>query len=174
MKKKVYTILTAIILIFFFSACNSKSSEIEIKIGIEKGNKIPDFEISNLFGKKENISDYKGKLIFLNFWATWCPPCRAEMPSMETIYKNKGNKNFEIIAISVDQTSTQKIYDFILKNNYSFPVYHDPTGAISNKFLVQSIPQTFIIDKNGVILEKYTGAFDWTTLDIDKLLQKDD
>lgn len=141
--------------------------------GIEKGNKIPDFNLTNLLGGTQSINDYKGKLILLNFWATWCPPCRHEMPSMENLYKNKNNRNFEILAVSVDRDSTNKVSDFIIKNNYSFPVFHDTKGSVADKFLITSIPQTYIINEEGIILEKITGAFDWEKLDIDAYIKGD-
>lgn len=179
-----------IMFLFIFTACGNKNNnkekkseekaieKVEVKdnykVGIEKGNKIPDVEIVNLMGGKQNLSQYKGKVVLLNFWATWCPPCRQEMPSMEEIYKNKDMKNFEIIAISVDREKTDKVSDFIIENKYSFPVFHDVTGKIAQRFLINSIPQTYIINEDGIIVDKITGAFDWNKLNIDSYKKKVD
>jgi thiol-disulfide isomerase/thioredoxin len=149
-----------------------KSTSTNIKLGIEKGNKLPDFEMTNLLGGSENFYDHHGQLILLNFWATWCPPCRHEMPSMEKLYQNKGNKNFTIIAVSLDQDPINTVADFVSSNNYSFPIYYDSQHNLGRKFLVQAIPQTFIINKDGIIVDKISGAFDWKTLDIDLLLKE--
>ncbi len=152
----------------------NEKNNTNIKVGIEKGNKIPDFTLINLLGGTEKFYDHKGKLILLNFWATWCPPCRQEMPSMEKLYQNKNGRNFEIIAISLDKKPTKDVEDFIANHNYNFPVYHDTKNELGRKFLIQSIPQTFIVDQDGIIIDKITGAFDWTKIDVDTLIKEGD
>lgn len=139
------------------------------KVGFEKGNAIPDFTVTDLKGKKTSIKDYRGKVVMLNFWATWCPPCRAEMPSMEKLWNKSKDKNFVILAVSVDQDETQKVADFIKTNKYTFPVFHDYDGKLSEMFLVRSIPTTYILDKDGVILSKDSGAQDWSKLDVEAI-----
>ena len=101
----------------------------------------------------------------LNFWATWCPPCRQEMPSMQELYEKTKNEDFVIIAISVDHTKTSEVKDFVKENNYTFPIFHDADETLGKKFLVRSIPTTLLIDKNGIIQERVVGGKDWSNLD---------
>lgn len=151
----------------------NKKIESNIKIGIEKGNKIPDFKVMGLDGEFIDMKDLKGKYVLLNFWATWCPPCKREMPSIQKLYnKSRNNNKFEIVAISVDQNPAFEVQKFIDDNEYSFPVYYDKGGKLSRKFFIKSIPTTFLINKNGIIENKVLGASDWSKLNV-QLLTKD-
>jgi thiol-disulfide isomerase/thioredoxin len=188
--KQIIHMITLLVIVFTVLGCNQnskaqtaesgnsnideKKSVNNKKYGIEKGNYVIDSDITNLMGVKEKISDYEGKVVFLNFWATWCPPCRYEMPSMEEFNKKSKENNFVILAVSVDRDKTSKVSQFISTNGYTFPVYHDPSGKISEKFLITSIPQTFVINEEGVIVDKITGAFDWKTIDLNKYKKKGD
>ncbi len=161
--KKLILILT-IFMIGLFQVSYSKT-------GIQIGNKLPNFEYYNLMGGKMDSKDLEGKAIMLNFWATWCPPCRQEMPSIEKLYKKyKKNSNFEIVAISVDQGTSIKVANFIKENKYTFPVYFDEKGKLGRKFLIRSIPTTFIINSEGIIIDKKLGAEDWSKLKIESLI----
>ncbi|MGM0508274.1 MAG: TlpA family protein disulfide reductase [Fusobacteriota bacterium] len=141
------------------------------KTGIQVGNELPNFDYYNLMGVKINSQELEGKAIMLNFWATWCPPCREEMPSMQKLYeKYKNNDKFEIVAISVDKDSSRKVSDFINKAGYTFPIYYDEKKKLSRDFLIRSIPTTYLINSNGIIVEKKIGAKDWENLDVDSLI----
>lgn len=150
-------ILVLLILIFSFSLSYSNFLE----VGIEKGNVLPDFELYDLNGNKQEIKDYLGKNIILNFWATWCPPCRKEMPSIEKLYNDTKDTDLLILAVSVDDSSTEKVSKFIKENNYTFKIFHDKKKELGNKFLIRSIPTTYVIDKQGRIKDKVIGAIDW-------------
>ena len=110
--------------------------------------------------KPINLTDYKGAIVFLNFWATWCPPCREEMPSMQKLYNRYKNEPFHIIAVSLKESPTQ-VKAFFKKKRLSFTVLIDPKGDVGKKFGINSIPTTFILDKNGEVIGKAIGPRDW-------------
>ncbi|BDU50269.1 TlpA family protein disulfide reductase [Haliovirga abyssi] len=148
----------------------TKKVESNIKVGIEKGNKIPDFKVMRLDGEIINMEDLKGKYVLLNFWATWCPPCRREMPSIQKLYDdNRSNDKFEIVAISVDQKQAFEVQKFVDDNGYSFPIYYDKGGVLSRKFFIKSIPTTFLVNKDGIIENKVLGGSDWSKLNVQLL-----
>lgn len=167
--KKAGVIMT-IFIIFAVGLFADTSKFAMPKVGYEEGNVIPDFNLVDLNGKKVSIKNYRGKAVMLNFWATWCPPCRGEMPSMEVLWNKSKDKKFVILAVSVDQKKTSDVVKFIKENEYTFPVFHDISGELSEMFLVRSIPTTYLLDGNGVIVSKESGARDWSDLDVDKLL----
>lgn len=153
--KKYLLIGLAALVLFSFAGCGER------EYGIEKGDKIEDLELYDLDGNLNFLYEHAGKTIMLNFWATWCPPCRAEMPSMESVYiKNKDN-NFVILAVSNDDKGPEHVREFINRNGYSFPVFHDKNRKLSRKFNIRAIPTTYIIDKNGVIVDIIRGAKNW-------------
>ncbi len=127
------------------------------------GSSAPDFILKDLDGKKVKLSDHRGEIVLLNFWATWCPPCRAEMPSMEKMKEKMKGKDFIILAVSIDTSSPDRLSDFIEKNGYTFDILHDPEQTVARNYLVMGIPTTYIIDKKGVIVEKSVGAEMWDT-----------
>jgi len=122
-----------------------------------------DFRLNDLRGMSTRISDYKGKVVFLNFFATWCPPCRNEMPSMQKLHETMIGKDFVILAVSVDRGGADKVRDFISGNGYTFKVLHDESGYAAKQYSVTSIPATFIIDKEGTIVSRVIGERDWAS-----------
>ena len=117
-------------------------------------------EIMDLKKNKIKLSSYKGKVIFLNLWATWCPPCRAEMPSMESLYKKFKDKDFVIIAVSQGE-DLNTIKNFLKKNNYTFPIFIDIKNEIAKSYGAGSIPTSYLIDKDGFIIARFVGGRDW-------------
>jgi len=163
--------------VFVFTACGSEETKSvekrdvngpKIVTGIEIGNKVPDFMLYDLNLNKKEFKEFKGKPIVLNFWATWCPPCREEMPTVQSFYEKNREKGVEVIAVSVDQDSNKKVEEFIKKTGYSFPVYYDYGSILSRRFFISSIPTTYFIDRHGIIVDKKIGGFDWNTIDISK------
>jgi len=133
--------------------------------------KAPDFTLRDLQGKDIALSSLKGKVVLLNFWATWCPPCKAEMPAMNRLYHEIKARGFEIIAVSTDN-SLSTIRDYLAKNRVDFPILHDEKKSVSKQYRVFSMPTTFLIDKNGTIVEKFYGEYDWTDSDVRKQIEK--
>lgn len=124
----------------------------------------PAFSAENLEGKKISLSSQKGKIVLLNLWATWCPPCRAEMPSMERLYQKLKDSNFTILAVSTPsppKETKEKIVDFINEYNYTFPVLIDNSKEISYQYGSGSIPTSWIIDEEGKVLARFVGAMEW-------------
>jgi thiol-disulfide isomerase/thioredoxin len=124
-----------------------------------------DFELENINGYKESLSDYQGKVVFLNFWATWCGPCRIEMPSMQELYDEFNIDGLEIVAVNGGERQ-KTVVKFLEKNNLSFPVLLDEANMVSSIYGARSIPTTFIIDRNGDILSMTVGAREWYTEEI--------
>jgi len=121
-----------------------------------------DFTLPLLNGENASLSSYRGKIVILNFWATWCPPCRAEMPSMETLYQRFKNQGLEILAVDLGEPA-RTVQQFIQNNRYTFPVMLDTNSRIGNLYGIQSIPTSFIIDREGKIIGRLVGAIHWDT-----------
>ena len=126
----------------------------------------PDFKFPALDGKMVSLSDYKGKVVLVNIWATWCPPCVAEMPSMEKLYNKFKGENFEILAVSIDTLGLKAVAPFMTKSNLTFPALIDTEGAIKTVYGVTGIPESFIIDKQGILIKKIIGPVDWAAPNI--------
>ena len=117
----------------------------------------PDFTLKDVkTGKPVSLSDFKGKVVLLDFWATWCIPCRKAMKFYEELYREKQKEGLVILTISIDQRE-EKITDFLKKRPVSFPVLYDPEKTLMEKYGVLRIPTTFVIDKDGKIQNKYVG-----------------
>ncbi|HUX13395.1 MAG TPA: TlpA disulfide reductase family protein, partial [Spirochaetia bacterium] len=121
-----------------------------------------DFTVETLAGEKRSLSSYQGKVVFLNFWATWCPPCRAEMPSMQTLYSKMSGKEFEIVAVNVAE-NTDAIHSFMKSENtkFTFPILLDSKGTVAGTYSVRGIPTTYVVAKNGNMLGMVVGGKDW-------------
>lgn len=121
----------------------------------------PQFTMKTLKGEEVSLSDYRGKFLLLNFWATWCGPCKAEMPSLETLYNKFKTKNFDILAVSNDIFGARVVEPFVEAYKMTFTVSLDQDLKISNKYKVISLPTTFLIDPEGNIVGVLNGAEDW-------------
>lgn len=121
-----------------------------------------DFTLPDLNGKPVSLKDYRGKVVFLNIWATWCPTCVEEMPSMEALANELKGQPFEIIAVSIDSEGPAVVKKYIEKLGLTFTVLHDRSGKIKNVYKTTGVPETFVIDQNGIIAEKVMGPRDWT------------
>lgn len=143
---------------------------------VKVGSPAPNFTFPDLTGKKVSLSDYRGRVVFLNIWATWCSPCVDEMPSMEKLYKQFKSDQFEIMAVSIDTQGVKVVVPFMEKLNLTFPALLDRKGKIRNIYGVTGIPESFIIDKNGIIIKKVIGPLDWSKPDVSRffgdLMQK--
>ena len=109
------------------------------------------FSLPDSDGVKVALVDYKGKVVLLNFWATWCPPCRREMPDMEKLYQLLSQKGLVVLAVSDEKRET--VEDFLKKQNYTFPVLLDPDGKVNAAFGIEGIPNSFLFDRQGKLLQ---------------------
>lgn len=127
------------------------------------GSPAPDFRLMDIDGKSVSLSDYQGKVVLLNFWATWCGPCRIEMPAMEALYRSMQPKGLEILAVSVDQQGTAVTRPFQEAMGLSFPILHDQDYQVGLTYGARTLPMTFAIDRRGVIRQLVFGARDWNS-----------
>lgn len=135
----------------------------EVKTGIQKGNKAPDFKLKTLDNKEVKLSDYKGKKVILNFWATWCPPCKAEIPDLIKFYEDFKDK--DVVILGVDLTQSEKsqnaVADFLKSYGITYPVALDTDGTASKMYQVTGIPTSYIIDTQGIIRDIIVGPMDF-------------
>lgn len=142
---------------------NSSSAEQEIKAF--------EFELKDQYGKVHKLSDYRGKVVFLNFWATWCPPCKMEMPHIEELYSEYNFNKDDVIILGVTNPRADKnpytkekdengIKEFLKENNYTFPTLFDFTGEVFYNYYINAFPTTFMIDRDGNIFGYIPGALD--------------
>jgi len=176
--KKIGGILLIISgLIMSFNGINqiNESTKDNYKAEVEnktENNKVKalDFTLYDQYGKEHKLSDYKGKTVFLNIWATWCPPCKAEMPHIEELYNeyNKNNEDVIILGVSTpnlgNEGDEKHISKFLKDNEYTFPVVFDNNADLIYGYSIQSFPSTFIIDKEGYVREYVPGAMDKETM----------
>ena len=120
-----------------------------------------DFEFPALRGGSVKMSSYRGKVVFLNIWTTWCPPCREEMPFMEALYRRLKGREFEMLAVSIDREGEKVVSPFAAKYGLTFTVLLDPDGKIYRLYGLTGIPETFIVDKSGVVIHKIVGPQNW-------------
>ncbi len=132
----------------------------------------PDFTLLNLEGRNVSLSSYKGKVVVLNFWGTWCEPCKEEMPSLNKLYLEHRDKGFAVLAISLDP-SEQNVKSFIAEKGYSFPVLLDKNKEVYfDKYGLFGLPISIIIDRNGAIVQKVIGETAWDSAQMEEKIQK--
>ncbi len=133
-----------------------------IKVGL----RAPDFTFPGINGKMVSLSDYRGKIVLVNIWATWCPPCVNEMPSMEKLYQKLKDESFEILAVSIDSLGLEAVAPFMKKHKLTFTALTDSAGTIRIAYGTTGVPESFIIDKDGILVKKIIGPLDWATPEI--------
>jgi len=133
------------------------------------GEKVRPFQLPNLENQLQGLPE--GKVMLVNFWATWCPPCRKEVPSMVKLYNNLKDKGFEIVAVSVDRGRSE-VEQFVKDNDMNFTVLHDKNSEVAKQYGVFRYPETFIIDKKGIVRQHLNGAVEWTDSDYTAYLEK--
>ncbi len=120
-----------------------------------------DFIVPALGGGEIALSDHLGKVVFLNFWATWCPPCREEMPSMQLLYEELADEGLEILAVDV-QESEATVQEFVAEFGFTFPILLDSDGRVALRYGIRAFPTTYIIDRKGFVLGGRPGYHDWS------------
>ncbi|GIW43140.1 MAG: thioredoxin [Candidatus Binatia bacterium] len=125
----------------------------------------PSFRLPTLDGRTVRLEEFRGKILFLNFWATWCPPCREEMPAMQRVYERFRQRPFAMLAVSED-TSAEPVREFVNALGLSFSIALDPNGQLPEKYGVTGYPETFIIDPSGIVLRHVVGPLEWDHPDV--------
>lgn len=161
MKKNIFFIGFLVISLNVFG-CNSGNNEqpeqsLDNNNSVQEEKKAPDFTLTSTDGKEVNLSDYKGKVVILDFWATWCGPCRRGVPDLVSMQKNYGDK-IAVIGISLDDDRTKKdIIPFMKEYDINYPVVYGTQDVVMDFGNIRAIPTSFIIDQNGNIIDKYVG-----------------
>jgi peroxiredoxin len=158
----IFVAVTVLVIILSLKL-NDSAFKFSNQAAIKNNLPAPDFTFPGLDGKKVSLSNYKGKVVLVNIWATWCPPCVDEMPSMEKLYRKFKGQNFEILAVSIDEPGLKAVAPFMKKSNLTFPALIDSEGAIKTVYGITGIPESFIIDQQGILIKKIVGPVDWAT-----------
>lgn len=165
----LFVFLFALVLLLFFEHFNESPIGVrQVQVGetyeeekAEAGYKAPRFTLKNLQGHPHSLEDYKGQVVILNFWATWCAPCRVEMPSFETLYRRYRDDGLVILAVSIDKIRLEGVREFADQYQLSFPILLDTGGEVEKLYPSFTIPATFIIDKSGHVVTQVDGAKNW-------------
>lgn len=132
--------------------------------------KAPDFTLEDMQGKKVSLSDFKGKIVIINFWATWCPPCIEEMPSMEQLHQKFKGEDFVLLAVNVEEMSRSLVEGFLKKNPFTFPVLLDEDAVVQQLYGAYRFPETLIVDRNGMVVTRVIGGRDWMDPEIVRVI----
>jgi peroxiredoxin len=159
--KYILAMLAMMLFAFTVTAYASNENKDESKITEVKNTKLPDFQLIDLEGERVNLQDFAGKKTFLNVWATWCPPCVREMPSIQKLYDSVKNEDIVILLLSVDQNFA-KVEPFMKRRNLRMPAY-GPAERLPAMFNTGSIPSTFVFDSDGKLAWKHIGMADYST-----------
>ncbi len=135
------------------------------------GQPLPDLTLTAMDGKKVSLASYKGKVLFINLWATWCAPCRDEMPSMQKLYEQMKGENFEMIAISIDKDGLKAVEPFVKDLKLTFPILLDVEQKASGPFKITGVPETFLVSPEGTILHHLVGPAAWDKPEIANALR---
>jgi peroxiredoxin len=128
---------------------------------VQVGDEAPNFTLRDLTGNAMSLSQLRGKVVLLNFWATWCGPCRVEMPAMEQLYRTLPRREFEILAVSTDPQGAAVTRPFQREMGFTFPILHDSEYRVGLTYGARTIPITFMVDRRGIVRQKIFGARDW-------------
>ncbi len=170
-----YALVGVVLLIIFAWSNQDRVQPVTV------GTVAPEFEVNDLDGGLARLSDHRGEVVLVNIWATWCLPCRIEMPSMERLYQEIGEDGFEIMAVSIDAELGRfdlagrpggDIQVFADSLGLTFPMLHDPSGGIERLYRTTGVPETFLIGRDGIIYKKVAGGTEWDAPQHKELIQR--
>lgn len=139
---------------------------------VEVGTQAPNFTVRDLEGQQVSLAELEGEVVLLNIWATWCPPCREEMPSMQRLYEQLGPEGLRVVAVSIDAPfgvldpagkAGGNVAEFAQEMGLTFDIWHDPSGRIQQTYRTTAVPESFVIDRSGYIVKKDIGGVIWDT-----------
>ena len=131
-----------------------------------------DFALRNLDGKSVRLSDFKGKVVLLNFWATWCPTCEKDRPAIERLHQAYRSRGFVVVAVSIDRSSTANVKRYVERHRLSFPHLHDPDDRVSPDYWVIGIPTSLLITRNGLVAYRVAGEYDWDGPEVRQVIER--
>ncbi|MBN1837952.1 MAG: TlpA family protein disulfide reductase [Spirochaetales bacterium] len=164
MRSMMFLMLSALLVPAMLPAAELTQEEIRA-VGLQplkEGTAIVDFELPTLGGESRSLSSFKGKVVFLNFWATWCGPCRQEMPSMQRLYQRLKDKGLEVVAVNL-QEDEKAVQRFVSEHGLTFPILLDRSGRVGSTYGARSIPMTYIVDREGFVVAGTVGTREWDT-----------
>lgn len=173
MEKRICLALIAVLLPLLLIACNSNKEPVSSSksVGPVENKPAPDLLLAALDGSPLKLSELKGKVVLLNFWATWCPPCREEVPSMVKLNAKMAGKPFQMVAVSIDEGGKPAVESFLKSTGQSLPAYTDPTTRAAKTYGITGVPESFIIDRNGIIVKKVIGPLEWDSQEVIAFLE---
>lgn len=162
----------AFILFLFcgYAGAGELSAEMVV-VPVQKGFETQNFSLMDVEGAERSLSDFRGKVVLLNFWATWCDPCREEMPALERLWDELGGQGFVIVAVAAEKGNMHKVTDFCRMHGVTFPVLIDSAGEVKDAYRVTMLPTSFVIDRDGNIAGKIIGPRKWDGEDSKKFFR---
>ena len=144
----------------------------EPKLGPRAGQPLADFTLPDMNGEPVQLAALRGRVVFINVWTTWCPPCIEEMPTIQRLYEELHPKGLEVLAINMDALGRQTVGPFLDKRRLTFPILLDPESQTERLYHTAGIPESFIVDKAGLLVEKIVGPRDWAHPEILALFER--
>jgi peroxiredoxin len=162
---------TLVVMLLSAALLMTGCTEAPAPAGPQVGEPLPALDVPALDGPPVNLGDYRGRVLVLNVWATWCAPCREEMPSLQRLSERFPEEHFVVVGLTVDE-DTNLAREFLLKYGIHFPILSDPAGAIAEGLLgVSAYPDTFIVAADGTLVERVTGGREWDGAEMVSLLE---
>jgi peroxiredoxin len=158
MRKKISRFLVLFLISSLFALLVSCSKESPVP---RVGSVAPDFSIKDATGRTVQLSDLRGSVVLLNFWATWCPPCQEEVPALSRLNERLAGTAFRMVTISIDEGGSSAVESFFRASGYRLPTLLDPADTVGKLYGITGVPETFIIDPQGVIRKKVKGPLAW-------------
>ncbi len=168
------SMVAGLVWVAFAVACSSpepKGNAPDVPGSVVAGQLAPEFAVEDRAGKVHRLSDFRGRVVLVNFWATWCPPCIEEMPSMESVLQEIDETQLTILALSVDD-SWEPVDAFVGEGGYDLRIYSDFDEKVARLYGTEKIPETYIVDKQGLVVHKVEGAIDWMNPEMLSFLRK--
>ncbi len=162
--KRSWLVWLGLVPLGLFAACTSNGPMITSGLGLERPKVVetaPAFRLERLAGGELSLRDFAGKVVVLNFWATWCSPCREELPAMDRIWQRYRAQGFEVIGIAVDRGNRRGIADLIEELEIQFPIPLDQTGKVRKTYEVSALPFSYFIGRDGKFVGRIVGEVDW-------------
>ncbi len=150
-------------LVYVVSTSSSRPPRDAVK-SVVVGDLAPDFQLEDTEGNQISLSDLRGKVVLVNFWATWCPPCIEEMPSMERLNEVMSGDDFVMLAVNTEENGRSAVAAFLEKTPYTFPILYDDKGVVQKRYGVFKFPESFVVRKDGTVAEKIIGPLDWSSV----------